>query len=117
MRVQRENRDGEHRSPVAVAMLWQQRLVFRVSAFPAWPAMLDRSRSWSVVALVALTAACLPPRPGDDVTQSFFQRHRGGPSGCRWVATVADPDIRLVWQETLSDIGGHDRERGRHVCR
>ena len=75
-----------------------------------------RSCSLAVFALVVV--ACLPPRPREAARPSKLRPYNGLPS-CRSVFTVADPDIRLKWEWESSpgEVGGHDRESGRRVCR
>ena len=63
-------------------------------------------------------AACLPPRPPQSSRDLKLRPYSGLPR-CRWVSTVADPDIRLKWEweSSPSEVGGHDRDNGRRVCR
>ena len=77
--------------------------------------MSSRIRCYCVLAILAVVVGCMPPRPGTSLDQGF-RRHRGGTSGCRWVVSATDPDIRRWWLDFPRDIGGHDRD-GREVCR
>ena len=75
-----------------------------------------RSCFLAMVALVVV--ACLPPRPQQSTRLSTIQPYAGLPK-CRSVLTVADPDIRLKWEweSSPAEVGGHDREIGRRICR
>lgn len=75
-------------------------------------------RSCFLAVVAFAVAACLPPRPPGSSRASKLQPYAGLPR-CRWVLTVADPDIRLKWEweSSPAEVGGHDRENGRRVCR
>ena len=70
----------------------------------------------SLAFLTVVALGCLPPRPRE--SQAAKPRSAWRLSNCRWVLTVADPDIRLKWdwESSPSEVAGHDRERASLLC-